>query len=225
MSQQNQHPHEIALVDQKVKTLGFDINVKVPASIEDFDKLAKQTGAALKSAVLNVIYRSVLATFRDTFTEKLAEKTGIERSTKETGKFRTIKSTEEGVADTKEAIVVWAETESDYFDRVVATLVTSEGKTKEEVIASFQSLADSIAAGIAFDPSESAPSSSGPKKIAKQYLDTAQVIINAGKADAVAAALSAKLNKTITSDLEGLARGISEDQALKRKMLASEYTS
>ncbi len=215
------------LVNQSVKTLGFEINVLVPSTVEDFDTLAGNKGSALKSAIMNVIYRSVLATFRSDFCDKLEEVTKLARPTRDTGKTRKVKTeaADGTVTETEEAILVWAKTESEYFDIVVATIAKEQGKTMEEVIASFKDLADQVAAAIKFDPSESAPSTAGPKKIAKQYLDTAQTIITAGGAEKVAAKLSALLNKTVTPDLEGLARAIAEDQANKRKQLAAEYSA
>ena len=215
---------EIQFANKEVKTLGFKINVKVPATVEGFDKLAGRSGAALDSAILNVIYRSVLATFRDLFTEKLGQTYSIARKTKETGKHRTIKGVD-GAADTQEAIVVWDETEAEFFDRIVAHIMTTDGKTEDEVMALLSPVASEVASGITFDPSESAPSSAGPKKVAKQYLETAQTIIDKGGAEKVAAKLGAILNRVVATDLQSLAYAISEDQAIKRKALAAEYAA
>jgi len=217
------------LIPQSVKTLGYEISVLVPSTVEQYDKLAGRSGSCLESAVMNVIYRSVLAEFRDTFTEKLAAATGIERRTVDTGKKRKVKTenADGSITETEEAILVWDDTDSEaqFTKRVIATLMSRNGTSEEETYASFQELASSVAAGILFNPAERVAASAGPKKIAKQYLDAATAIIAKGAAEAVAAKLSALLNRAVASDLNSLAAAISDDQRRKAKELANSYTA
>lgn len=210
---------------QLVKTLGYQISVSVPDSVQEFDRLAKAEGVCLEQANRNVIYRSVLAEFRSLFTEALESLTKISRKTKDTGKTRKVKTeaADGSVTETEEAIVVWAETESEYEDRVVQTIASQESLTAEAVKSRFQALADKIAATLPFDPSESEKTPAGPKKVSAAVLAVAQKIIDAGRADAVAANLATKLGIPVDSSLESLARAVAEDQRRKRLEMEKDY--
>ena len=199
------------------KTLGFTININVPSSVEEFDQLAKKVGACLNEAVKNVIYRGVLNTFRAKFVEAVEAETSIARKTKPTGKFEK----DDAGKDTEVPILVYAETEGDYFDRVLAN------PDAPRTLESFTDLANRIAADLVFDPSESEKKPAGPKKLSKAVLDAAKTIIDAGKADAVAAMLATKLGITVDSTQESLARAIAEDQRRKNaeKNLSAEYVA
>jgi hypothetical protein len=199
------------MVTKTVKTLGLQINVNVPSSVEEYDTMAKQVGACLESGVLNTIYRSYLAEFRSTFSDKLAEKTGIARATKPSGKFEK----DENGKDTETPILVYAETESDHFDRVLV-----ETKTEKSA---YQDLATEVADSIAFDPSASERAPAGPKKTAAKFTKAADDLIKAGKGEAVAAFLANKLGFAVEPTVESLGRAIAEDQKRKAAALASEY--
>lgn len=142
---------------------------------------AKRAGACLDEAINNVVYRGSLAEFRDVFLHGRAadadkgitalsgieDITGIERKTKP-----VLKDGKPVVKDGVEASV-YDETESDYFKRVVAE--------KGGEATQFQSVADEIAAAIAFDASareRKAPA--GPKKLAAKYVTTAKAILASG---------------------------------------------
>jgi hypothetical protein len=211
------------MVKTSIKTLGFTINVNVPSSVEEYDTAAKSVGACLDSAIKNVLYRSVLATFRDTFTERLAKQTGIERETKVV-RTKTVKG-ENGAADSQEDVLAWNETEGAYFARVVAALGQRDGSTEDAVIASLVPLADEVAASLVFDPSERESVPSGPKKTAKVYTDAATQIVNAGKADVAAAKLGALLGRVVGTSIEDLANAIRDKKRLDEKNLANEFTS
>lgn len=183
----------------------------VPETAAEYDQLAKQEGACVESAVANYMYRGVFAEIRALFTEALGAKLGIERKTKETGKTRTIK--EEGKPDVTEAIVIWAETEVEFVSRALAESNTT--------IAAHQQLLNDIVSKLSFDPSKPESAPSGPKKVAKKWLDAAQEVINAGAADKVAAKLTEKLGMPVDASLESLGRAIAEDQ--RRKSVAAEY--
>jgi hypothetical protein len=191
-----------------VRTLGFELNYSVPESVAEYDQLAKKDGAALESATDNVVYRSVLAKFRSALSSALANITGVERKTRDTGK---VTKNEDG---TEEPVLVWDETEKDHFARVCAEQVAS-GKfaSPEAAAASFLPLAQETIAAIAFDPSESERAPQGPVKVAKQYISIAQKAVDGGKGQALADQLTAKLgNMTVEPTVDSISRAIAEDQ-------------
>jgi hypothetical protein len=198
-------------VNKAVRTLGLNINVSVPSTVEEYDTLAKQAGAALDSAIANTIYRSYLAQFRADFSDGLAEKSGISRATKPSGKF--VK--DEAGKDTDEAIMVYSETESDHFDRVLV-----ETKTEKSA---WQDLANEVASKIVFDPSAAEKVPAGPKKTSAKFIKAATDLIAAGKGDAVATFLTTKLGFTVESTVESLGRAIAEDQKRKAAELTNQY--
>lgn len=204
----SEHTHSHAagdLVPQTFKTTGFEITLHVPSSIEVYDRLAKVSGACLKDAILNTVYRGSLAEFRANFCEAVEKETSIARKTKPTGKKDS-----EG-AD----VEVYDETEGEYFNRVLA----ESGRTRE----SFASLVSTIASAIVFDPSATERKAPGPRKIAKAYIAAAQTLIDKGAAHAAAAKLTALLGRPVEPTLESLSGAISEDQ--RKKDVANEYSS
>ena len=46
------------------KSLGLNVNLSVPSTVEEFDSLAKNSGTCLIEAIRNVVYRGQLADFR-----------------------------------------------------------------------------------------------------------------------------------------------------------------
>jgi len=210
---------------QIVKTLGYQISVSVPDSVQEFDRLAKAEGTCLEQANRNVIYRSVLAEFRSLFCDALESATKIARKTKDTGKTRKTKveAADGSVTESEEAIVVWAETEGEFEDRVIQTIARDESLSPEAVKTRFQEMADKLAATLPFDPSESEKSPAGPKKVSASILAVAQKIIDAGRGEAVAASLATKLGIPVDSSLESLARAVAEDQRRKRLEMDKDY--
>ena len=200
------------MISKTFNTLGLDFPLNVPETAAEYDQLAKREGACVESAVANTVYRGLLPQVRQLLTDAVAEQTGIERRTKPTGKTRTIKG-EDGAPDTTEEIVVWAETEAAYFDRVLA----EKGAKKED----FLSLLTSITSKLAFDPSEAEAPPKAPTKVAKKWLDAAEQIIREGRGDRIAAQLASKLGIPVDTSAESLGRAIAEDQ--RRKSVAAEY--
>jgi len=211
------------MVSKQVNTLGFELSVNVPDSIAEYDQLAKKQGAALESAVLNVLYRSVFARFRAQFAEAVENNTGIERLTEPTGK----KVKDENGNETGEDAVRFSETEKVYFDRVCAELVKSgQAASIEAAAAGFTKLAQDTISSIAFDPSESEKAPSGPKKVAKAYVTLAEKAQAAGKLSALADQLANKLaNWKVEATVDSVAKAIAEDQRRKREAqkLDAEY--
>lgn len=198
-----------------IKSLGFELTINVPSSVEEFDQLAKRAGACLTEATANVLYRGTLAEFRDTFCEELEKETGIARLTKVTGKSKA-----------GEDIIAYAETEADYVKRVAAE--------KSVEVSSFADLANRVAAAITFDPSATERKGGAPKKVAKLYLNIVEEVEKAAGPDGlvkVAAKLSSTLGRAVTVDVstpealaksrEVLAVAIKEDQDRKKAEMAA----
>lgn len=134
----------------KTKTyssLGLNVTLSVPESVEEFDQNAKRSGACLDEATNNVVYRGSLAEFRDSFCEKLSEQSGVSRLTKSSGKKD---------ADGND-ILVYAESEAEYAKRVAAE--------KNVEVSTFQPLADEVAASITFDAAARERKAPAPKKL------------------------------------------------------------
>jgi len=205
--------------------MGFELSLAVPETVEENDQLAKRVGATLESAVANVIYRAVLPEFRANFAEAVENNTGIARLTEEVlDKAGQTKKDDEG-----EPITRYTETEQKYFDRVTAILV-SDGKFEsvEAAAASFYDLAKSVIGAITYNPAAAERTSSGPKKVAKQYLKLAQDWSDSDKLEAAVAKLSEKLGSTwkIEATVDSVARAVAEDQRRKREAakLQDEYS-
>lgn len=184
---------------EKYKSLGLTIALQVPTSVEEFDKSAGKTGACLESANGNAVYRGSLAVFRDAFLHGISEAdlnaegaaktyaagtkpikgieaiTGIDRKTvvlkDKDGKPRTDKSGAPLEAYDSE------DSEAKYFGRVCDELV-KQGKfaDRETAAASFQPVADAVAAAILFDASETTRVL-GPKKLAAVWKATAKAFL------------------------------------------------
>ena len=72
-------------------SLGLEVTVPVPESVEEFDKLAGKSGACLESACNNVIYRSILAQFRRKLVVVVEKVSGIKRELIDSGKTKKVK--------------------------------------------------------------------------------------------------------------------------------------
>ena len=196
--------------DIKVNTLGFELNASVPADVAEYDRMAKKEGACLESATANVIYRSVLAKFRDLFVSRVENDSGIERANEPViGSDGQPKKNDEG-----EELFRYTETEKDYFSRVCAEL-TKRGvyASPEAAAASFAPAAQEVMSSIVFDPAEKERTASGPKKVAKAYLELAKTREAEGKLPELAQKLRQKLgNWKIEDTVESVARAVAEDQ-------------
>lgn len=202
---------------QQFKTLGLQVNLSVPSTVEEFDANAKRAGACLEEATNNVIYRGSLAELRDliihgreeekdasgkvtqTAFKGLEDVTGIARKTKK------VKSGKE-----QKEVEVYDETEGEYIDRVVAT--------KKVELSSFQSHFDAAAALVAFDASARERKPAGPKKLAEKFKTIATEFLSGKKSlDKLNAALSKSINKTFTKT------GDTEKDTLALGWLCKEY--
>jgi hypothetical protein len=221
------------------------MSYNVPATADEYDQLAKEVGACVKSGSLNVLYRSVFAEFRPLFlhgadaTDKLVNTDGtpflFEGIETLTGiKRKTVTKTKKDGSTVEE----WdpSETEDKFADRVWASLVT-EGKfaTAEAARASYAAQAQDVISHIPFDPSVQVRKSSGPKKVPKTFLAVAEVWATKaeGETDAdVAARLTAKaavltklVGRPVAATVDDLGRAVWEDQSNKREQIAAQYSS
>jgi len=194
---------------QNFKSLGHSVPFEVPGSTEEFDKNADKVGACLAEAINNIIYRGSLAVFRDEFLhgrkadaeknitgiEGVEAKTGIERSTEP-----VLGKDKKPVVKDGEPVTKYNESEADYYNRVLSTLV-EQGKfaSEEEALASFQPMAEQAAAGIPFDAKATASKATGPKKLAAKYKLTAARIIANGTIEKANANYLSKIGKTFTA--------------------------
>jgi len=186
------------------KSLGLNVALLVPETVQEFDANAKKEGACLNEGINNVVYRGALAEFRDTFLHGRKEEpaadgkpavteikgveqlTGVERLT-EPVKGKDGKP----VVKDGEAVTKYSESEGDYFDRVCATT----NRTPE----SFQALADEVAAQIVFDASATERKPAGPKKLAQKYkLTAARILAGPNLGNFVSTKLS-NIGKTFTA--------------------------
>jgi hypothetical protein len=205
--------------------MGFDLSVNVPSSIDEYDTLAKKVGAALESANLNVLYRSVFAKFRSAFAEAVENNSGIARETEAVLKADGTPKVDD---ETKEPVLKFTETEDKYFKRACAQLAKQGAfASAEAAAASFLPLAQETIATIAFDPSESERAPSGPKTVAKAYTKLAEQAQASGKLETLAMQLQEKLGATwyVEVTIDSVARAVSEDQRRKREAqsLTAEY--
>jgi hypothetical protein len=176
-------------IDQK--TLGLTAKIEVPSTVAEFDKLAKRDGACLDEAVNNVVYRGVLASLRDVFLHGQDEDKannqvkfdGVEQVSKLARKTKPTGRKDKDGAD----ILAYGETEAEYFERVVAA---------KGPITAYQSLMDSAAKLVPFDPAERERKPAAPKKLAAKYLETAQAIMKGKHLDRFVKDVKTNLGKT-----------------------------
>jgi len=223
----------------QVKCLSFkNLNYEVPATVEEFDRLAGRNGAAKDEANKNVLYRAVLNQARYGFlhgleedkeagvpaTEGLEQLTGIERRVKITKP--EVKDAEGKI--TQEEVTAWDETESNYEERVYATLV-QQGKfpSVDAAIASYQSLMQTVLNALPFDPKKQERQAAGPKKTPKTYFGIADALIErcAGNVEDAVARFNTKTGQDVAATREALAKGIWDDQVAQKKKIADGYAS
>jgi hypothetical protein len=198
------------------KTMGFDLNIEVPSSVEEYDKLAGRVGACLDDANQYNLFHSWNGEFRPKFVEAFEKQTGIKRQLNQ----EAIDKAPARKDGTKPEIF---EQEAKYFKRALAEL--------GEDISKYQSLAEAVARQVKFDPSEGTRSGG---KVGKEYMSAAQQVFDAeesspGAIEKVVTRLQELNNITIEIDfetiqptLESLARAIKINEDRKRKQSVNE---
>lgn len=218
-----------------VKCLSFNgLTYDVPATVDEFDRLAGRAGAALDEANKNVLYRAVLNQARYGFlhgVEAEGDKPAIEGLEQLTGIERKTKVTKPEVKDdegkiTQEEVTAWDETESDFEERVYATLV-QQGKypSVEAAVADYKQLMQDVLNALPFDPSKQKRESAGPKKPTKTaYTIADELIIRcSGSIEDAVARFNARTGRNVPATRDDLARGIWEAEKAKAKERANEY--
>ena len=189
------------------RSLGLDIKLNTPVSVDEFDTLAKRVNACLDEATNNVVYRGMLAEYRETFCERVELESKIER------KWKTVMKDGKPVVKDGNESTVWDETEADYFKRVCAEQKCEPSK--------FQSLADEVAAYLVFDPTERERKERGPVKLAKMYVEKATEVITQGRHEKVIQHIQKDLKDTVP--LPVLADGDSEEVKTKNINALGHY--
>lgn len=185
---------------KEYKTLGVQIKRSVPASYEEFDKLANRLLACLDEGTNNVTYRGDLGEIRDIAIHgreavpasdgkpAIAPFKGLEELT---GKPRLSKKVKKGDKE----VEVPGETEEEYIERIFGPIETWKDNPPKQLMDQMQAASDAVP----FDPSERVRQPVRPPKLAQKWKDTALRFLS-GKSDlAKASALITKtINKTYT---------------------------
>jgi hypothetical protein len=229
----------------QVSSLGYDLSYSVPSTAEEYDQLAKEVGACVKSASLNVIYRSVLAELRPFFLHGVDKTDGIKNADGTDYLFDGLevltgikRKTVPGKAkkDGTPGQEVWDETEDDFATRVWASLVAAGTfPSVEAARAAYATQAQDVLTHIVFDPSVQVRKSTGPKKVPKTFMAVAEIwatqaegetpeVVQA-RLEAKAAVLSKLVGRTVAANTEDLGRAVWEDQTNKREQIAAQYQS
>lgn len=201
------------MVNQKVESVGVEFEISVPSTVEEFDELAKKPGTCLEQANRNILYRGVLANFRNDFTEALQKKTGIPRLS-EPGKAKK---------DGTPGEDVYTESEAKYVARVLAETKTKVSDFADVVVEVLAAKNEDGSLKISFDPSVQVRESK-PKTLAKMYLEAADgIIAKGGTFEKSSAKLAAKLGHPVEATREGIAAAIKEVEDAARQERANEY--
>lgn len=194
------------MVDRKNTVLGVEYSLKAPENIaEAVEICGGDENLLVEHFVQKLVYNHHNAEVRALFVEKVEEQTGIKRKTvqKDTGK-----KNEDG---SSKMIEVYDETETEYFNRVLAESGTEAG----DYVAELQAIADANP----LDGKKKARTSAGPK-LAKMYVQGATEIVNAGSGEKAAKVLSAELGMPIEATIESIARGLKEREDRRRAEFA-----
>jgi hypothetical protein len=189
------------------RSLGIDVKLNTPETVAEFDTLAKRTNACLDEATNNVVYRGMLAEYRETFCERIELETKIER------KWKVAMKDGKPVLKDGQEVTHWDETEADYFKRVCA-----EKKVEPSV---YQSLADEVAASLVFDPTERERKERGPVKLAKMYVEKATEVLTQGRHEKVIQHIQKDLKDTVPVPV--LADGDTEEVKTKNINALGHY--
>jgi hypothetical protein len=204
--------------DKVYRSLGFNVTVSVPSSVEENDSLAGKVGATLDDAVDNVVYRSGdgLPAFREALANGIEVATGIKRVSEPVMTKATADTPAQQKKDEQgELVFKYTESEADYIDRVLA----QTGRSRE----SFIDQATAAQTSVKYDPKASERSAAGPKTPPKSVFETVDAIIAAGQHTAVAVSLTGLLGRQVEADRESLAKAIHEDQLNEMRKLKSKY--
>jgi hypothetical protein len=208
------------MISKQYNSVGLKANVLIPQTVEEFDQLAKRSGACLESASDNVVYRGVLSGVREDLVEAVEKHTGVARLSTTTKKG-------------DKEIVTYTESDGEYLKRVKA----EKKWTDEDYVRALQPLMDTIVASEAnaFDPSETVREAKKPKKLAQSYIDAATRVFSNGNAEKIAARIEAESGtkttfvaddgtpETKAKNIELLGWSIKANEAWKAKQSEAQY--
>lgn len=148
------------------------ITLGVPETLEEYDQLAKRSGACVEDAVDYTIFHCTLGEVREAFCDAITKETGIARREIGTGEF-----TGEGENKTE---VTKTERPDDFYRRVCAE------KGLNPDAEPFAAIATSLSVGgnaeVKFDPAVAARTGK-PKKLPDDYRNAATKILANGSWD------------------------------------------
>lgn len=186
-------------------SVGHKFNIAVPETIDEFDGLAKKSGAALAAAIDQEVYHGTLGEIREKFAAEVEKTYGVSRREIGTGTF-------EGEGEAKKEITKTEKLEV-FLNRVAA----EKGLTGD---APFQTVADTLSAGganeVKFDPSakeRKAPKSPiVPKRDIEGATNFLKVATEEQRAKFIAAALAVGTTVVYTgtdnaADITSFAKG------------------
>ena len=188
---------------KKFRSLGLDVNLKVPSSVDEFDQNAKRAGACLDEAINNCVYRGSLAEFRDSFQAVVAEKTGIERKTKP---VIDPKTKQPKLDADKNPVEAWDESEAEYIGRV-----RQEKGWNDDNVGPLQDWANEIAEALVFDASAPERKPTAPKKLAQKFKDVATRIFNNNSQEKYRAQWNLVFTGDRDKDIETLGWAVKKD--------------
>lgn len=188
-----------------VSTMGYDVNVPVPDSIEEFNALAPdRTNPVLEDAIKYQVLHGTNSTFRTNFVDALEKLYKVERINHGT-----------------EEEPQW-ESDGKFFKRIAAT----SGKTIEEFRSETQALAQSTYDAIKLDPSVREKSTEGPA-VGKRDKALADELIKKGDSEVarVAGLLAKVLNREVGVDADALARAFADNRRRLARLAEAQAKS
>lgn len=183
-----------------LKCLYGEINVNVPDSVEDFDKLAGRAGACLEKAILQVVYHKTLGDVREDIVEAAVAAFEFPRLEKDSGKKRAKDGTP----------ILVDEATDDYVKR----LFSEKGWDIDAPPTEWLKLLADLP--VEFDPSAKERESK-PKTLAKVYIEVVNRIYAAGTTAKAAATLGIALTGDEVADRKALGWAIKGREDEKRR--------
>ena len=180
--------------------MGLDFSLEVPADIAEFDKLAGAPGAALREAILNVIYRSTLPEVRTRLITGLEKVTGINFPTIETkdaaGKAEVVydpKVSDGAFIKTVRDKKGWADPAVWSTNATPILLASIKGDPKAKD--------DDDKLDVVFDPKATAKGPSKPKKLPDDYLVAASRVFTNGNQHKIIERITKESDGTVSVGL------------------------
>lgn len=199
-------------------SLGFDVPIKVYASIEEADTVAGRQGAVLDECNQNLWYRGAAAEAREIIAQVVEAETGVERPAQQASRKkkekgpdgvekevtvlltkRETRTNDDGT--TTEIEVPQMEYTQDEDDYVKYALAKSN-RTIESLVPAVQAAirASNEGSGVAVDIKTRVRKAPQPKTLPSRYLEVGKKAVASGKVDQVAKDYLAFTGKTLASE-------------------------